>query len=254
MFRKYLRNSFLSTIGRLKGVSEGIHILNGHYISRSKPLEETFLQLLKKINNHSDLVNFEDAIEAIENKDFVGNKLVAFSFDDGFKECYTMIAPSLQKFNVNAAFFINPGFVNGNLSYIENFCKNIVHVKKEPMSWLQIKELYNNGYVIGNHTYDHLRLSEVPSNLHYKQIVDSKLVIEQNIGGKCDYFAWPYGKESDINTEALDLAMANHKYLFAAQGAEEYNFLGMKNVLNRRHIEGDWPISHVRYFLSRRKS
>ena len=49
------------------------------------------------------------------------------------------------------------------------------------MSWLQIKELYNNGYVIGNHTFDHLRLSEIPFDVQYKQIVDSKSIIEETL-------------------------------------------------------------------------
>lgn len=48
----------------------------------------------------------------IINQEPVDRCTIAFTFDDGWRDCYTQIAPQLEKYGINAAFFINPNFVD----------------------------------------------------------------------------------------------------------------------------------------------
>ncbi|MGB0887739.1 MAG: polysaccharide deacetylase family protein [Vicingaceae bacterium] len=252
--RTFLRNTILNSIGSFKTIGSGVHILNSHYIGRDNLSQEIFHELLNKIGKQADFVKFEDAVELISKKQTHNKKCVAFTFDDGFEECYSKIAPVLKDFNTNAAFFINPGFIDGDNDYINNFQQNKVHVKKQPMSWEQIKELHQQGFVIGNHTYDHIKLVEITSDEIKRQIISSKQKIEDELNSPCNNFAWTYGGMNDINKDALNVALLEHQHVFSCDNYTKYHSNDNTQIINRRHIEGDWPISHVKYFLSKGKS
>lgn len=248
--RNLLRKIVLTTAGSIKRISSGVHILNSHYISPQNLPQEVFYDLLNKISKQADFIRIEDAVRLIEEKKITNQKLIAFTFDDGYEECYTKIAPVLDEFNTNAAFFINPGYINGDDEYNQNFLKNVVHINhKQPMTWEMIKDLHQRKYIIGNHTYDHKKLVDLTEPELIKQVVDSKLEIESKIDSSCEYFAWTYGKLTDIDQKALKLVTENHKYVFSSANSEKY-FSFNNKVINRRHVEGNWPISHLNYFLS----
>lgn len=251
--KKLIRNIVLSTTGQFKSVANGIHILNSHYIGRNDLPKEVFHDLLKNLSKQADFISIEDAVVAITEKTHQNQKLIAFTFDDGFEECYTKIAPVLSDFNTNAAFFINPGFINGNENYRKNFTENIVHTNKAPMTWEMIKELYQQGFIIGNHTLDHVRLVGLTNEELYQQVSVSKNQIEEQINAPCNYFAWTYGRNYDIDEKALNYCLNEHQYIF---GGDNYtNYFSFNNsVFNRRHVEGNWPISHINYFLSKQKN
>ena len=254
MLRKIIRNNFLSLAGIFKAPSAGIHIMNGHYVSRNNLGQEVFYDLLEQLNKRLKFIRIEEATELVTQKKLTKEKLIAFTFDDGFSECYTKIAPVLEEFKTNAAFFINPGFVEGNQEYIKTFQeKKVFTIGKSPMSWKQILELHQRGHIIGSHTVDHIRLNtEDQAELTF-QITKCKEIIQYKTGAPCEYFAYPYGQLSDINEKALSIAAENHKYIFSGANYKKYfSFHG--KVLNRRHFEGDWPASHLNYFLSIQRS
>jgi peptidoglycan/xylan/chitin deacetylase (PgdA/CDA1 family) len=252
--RNLFRNTVLSTLGSFKKIANGVHILNSHYIAREDVSQEIFHDLLKKISSQAELINFEDAVDLIDKKQTQNKKCIAFSFDDGFEECYSKISPILKDFNTNAAYFINPGFIDGDEIYINNFQQNKVHVNKPPMTWKQIKELHQQGFIIGNHTHDHVKLVGLNSDEIHHQIITSKKLIETNLNTKCDYFAWTYGNMNDIDNNALKTALNEHQFIFSCDNYTKYNSNNNPKIINRRHIEGNWPITHINYFLSKGKS
>ena len=251
--KNLIRNIILSTTGQFKSVANGIHILNSHYIGRNDLPSATFHDLLKNLSKKADFITIEDAVVAIKEKTHQNQKLIAFTFDDGFEECYTKIAPVLSDFNTNAAFFINPGFIDGDETYRKNFTENIVHVNKQPMTWKMIKELHQQGFIIGKHTLDHVRLVGLTNEELQQQINMAKNRIEEQLQSSCEYFAWTYGRNSDIDENALKYCLNHHKYVFGGDNYTKY-FSFNKSVFNRRHVEGNWPINHINYFLSKTKS
>ena len=160
MLRSFLRSVFLSIVGQFKHSSSYVHILNGHMIDWHHDNDrdgERFSCLLEALHKECDFVNFEDAVHMIINHEIVSKPTVAFSFDDGFRDCYTQIASQLEKYGVNAMFFINPNFAdaaeNNDLAYIKTFTENTTKSPgKLPMTWAQMKELQQRGFLIGAHT------------------------------------------------------------------------------------------------------
>ena len=74
-------------------------------------------------------------------------KLVVLTFDDSKASHYTVVRPLLKKYGFGATFFITEGFT---------FRTN----KEDYLTWEQIAELHRDGFEIGNHTRDHLGISD----------------------------------------------------------------------------------------------
>jgi peptidoglycan/xylan/chitin deacetylase (PgdA/CDA1 family) len=77
----------------------------------------------------------------------VPDKLVVLTFDDSKASHYTVVRPLLLKYRFGATFFITEGFT---------FRTN----KDDYLTWEQIAGLHRDGFEIGNHTRDHMGLSE----------------------------------------------------------------------------------------------
>jgi peptidoglycan/xylan/chitin deacetylase (PgdA/CDA1 family) len=248
--RQIIRDIILDFFGIFSKPKNGIHILNAHRVSLNNPNKEVFQKQLEQLQKYVKFIRFEEAVDLITSKTKVNEPLVAFSFDDGLEECYTHIAPVLENFNTNAAFFINPNFVEANDEYIENFTQNTVKMPdKKPMNWAQINDLKQRGHIIGSHTLDHYNINTNDTTELTHQIVDSKKIIEQKTGIPCPYFAFPFGRLEHVNKLSIDIACEYYPYIFSQSNYKNYfSFAG--KVINRRHFEPDWKVNHVKFFLS----
>lgn len=261
--RQFLRNLVLDVLGAFSSPAPGIHILNGHRIipqaGRGTSADrERFSRLLAGLSRHCDFVKIERAIELITNHIPVNRPTVAFTFDDGFEDCHSSIAPVLESFGTNALFFINPNFADAgemhNQEYIDNFTGITTDSPgKSPMSWSQMKDLIRRGFLIGAHTMDHnIPEHGTETELIY-QIKACRQRIEERLEVPCDHFAWPYGRITDINDKALSIACQTYQYVFSQSDYKHYFSFGGK-VINRRHFEPWWPARHLHYFLSCKKN
>jgi peptidoglycan/xylan/chitin deacetylase (PgdA/CDA1 family) len=250
--RSLLREGVLDVLGIFSTPAPGIHILNGHRI-QDEAEPETFRRLLTALSKQVKFVRVEDAVQMIIQREHPTEPLVAFTFDDGFMECYDIFAPVLEDFGINALFFVNPNYVDGDKQYIDHFNHHIVMTPgKLPMRWSHLKALHDRGHIIGAHTMDHYMISNGDQETLHHQIVDCKTAIENHINGLCDYFAFPYGKLTQANEQSIKIACATYKYVFSQSDYKHY-FSFNNTVINRRHFEPFWPVGHLKYFLSCKK-
>lgn len=114
-------------------------------------------------------------------------KIVALSFDDGPDNKYTqLILATLKKYNVPATFFCIGKHIIGNEQLI--------------------KQMYNDGHAIGNHSYTHNFLFDMYSTK--KMLVEMKHTdnsIKAIIGQKPIMFRPPYGVTNPNLTKAIKL-------------------------------------------------
>lgn len=77
----------------------------------------------------------------------VPDKLVVLTFDDAKASHHTVVRPLLKKHGFGATFFISEGF---------SFPTN----KQDYLTWEQIAALHKDGFEIGNHTRDHMGVTD----------------------------------------------------------------------------------------------
>jgi len=252
--RAFLRKQYINLAAHFARVKKGVYIMNGHYLSRQSANDpELFKAQLKQLQKQVRFINIQQACEWVMSGQAadVDETLVAFTFDDGFTDCFESLAPALEHFSVNACFFVNPGFIDGDSKYKTQFTEQVVRTTgKQSMDWQQCKSLVERGFVIGNHTHDHKRLSGLSNEEAEQQVATGKQRIEQELGINCEHFAWPYGQKADVTAGQISMLQRHHKYLYSGCNFTQYtDFAGA--VLNRRHFEADWRVSDVKYFLSK---
>lgn len=253
--REIVRSMALDVLGMISKPSNGVHLLNSHLLTMNEALDADFFDhQLKILSKQSTIIPFSEAVELIHKRHKPNSSLIAFSYDDGFEECYTHIAPVLEKYNGYACFFVNPNFVDGDKEYIASFLEKKVHIPfyKKPMKWEQIFELQSRGHIIGAHTMDHIRVSELTEQEEMEyQIGECKKVIESQIGSECNLFAFTYGHpDRDFDLKSVEIAEEYYSAIFSASNWQNY-FSYNERVLNRRHCEPYWKASHINYFLSK---
>ena len=99
---------------------------------------------------------------------------VALTFDDGPDPIFTpLILDKLKRYDVKATFFLLG-----------------VNIEKFPEIAKRISE---EGHVIGNHTYNHPKLTQVSDEEYHHQIHKSDEIIQSLIGYKPKFFRPTYG-------------------------------------------------------------
>jgi peptidoglycan/xylan/chitin deacetylase (PgdA/CDA1 family) len=111
----------------------------------------------------------------------VPDKVVVLTFDDSSASHYAVARPVLKRYGFGATFFITEGFT---------FPTN----KRDYMTWEQIAELHRDGFEIGNHTRDHLGITEKTVGRLAEQLeVIAARCREHGIPAPVS-FAWPGNK------------------------------------------------------------
>ena len=112
-----------------------------------------------------------------------GRKLVAITFDDGFRDFYTEAFPTLQQHRFLATMYLPTAFIAEEpRSFLSRDC----------MSWNEAAQLHSAGIEFGSHTVTHPKLIEMDWPQIERELVDSKAVIEKRLGASVKAFAYPY--------------------------------------------------------------
>ena len=133
----------------------------------------------------------------------VPDKLVVLTFDDSSASHYRVAAPLLKRYGFGATFFITEGF-----TFLTN--------KTDYLTWEQIAELHRDGFEIGNHTRDHLGISEKAVPRLAEQVEAISLRCREHGIPTPICFAWP---GNAFHTNALPV-LQKAGIRFARRGGE----------------------------------
>jgi peptidoglycan/xylan/chitin deacetylase (PgdA/CDA1 family) len=101
-------------------------------------------------------------------------KKVALTFDDGPHPVYTKrLLDELKKRNVNVTFFVTGENAKANPDII--------------------KSMYDDGHLIGNHTYSHLQLTSYNRDKFRDELIKTNDIIYEATGQEVCYVRPPYG-------------------------------------------------------------
>jgi peptidoglycan/xylan/chitin deacetylase (PgdA/CDA1 family) len=115
---------------------------------------------------------------------------VVITIDDGWRSTYTEAFPELQKRKFPFTVFIYP---------------NIIGKTSNALTWEQIKEMSDAGVDIQSHSLTHPYLTkrrhrfddEQYAKWLYRELAESKRVLEKHTGRTVEFLAYPYGDYDD---------------------------------------------------------
>jgi peptidoglycan/xylan/chitin deacetylase (PgdA/CDA1 family) len=127
----------------------------------------------------------------------VSGKVVAITFDDGYRSVSERARPILDLYGFPATVFIPTRLVGhvSRLSWpgIDKWLGGPHDHELEPMSTSEIHQLVASGWEIGSHTLTHPRLPLLGDEDLRDQLVTSRHECAEMTGTECTSIAYPYG-------------------------------------------------------------
>jgi peptidoglycan/xylan/chitin deacetylase (PgdA/CDA1 family) len=131
-----------------------------------------------------------------------GDRLVALTFDDGYRDFYENAFPALKENNFPSTVFLVSDLVGK-----ENLWDSADGKGREPlMDWDEILRLKKNGVAFGSHTRSHPFLSKLPVPRIEDEVANSKSHIEERLQIPVESFCYPYGDYDDRVLAAVEKA------------------------------------------------
>lgn len=137
-----------------------------------------------------------DEFHVISLRDMIGklrrgmelDRELAITFDDGYADNYECAAGVLNSSGLPATFFIVSQFIDKEVVPWWDARRGL---RFPWMTWDQVRELRASGFEIGAHTRTHVNLGEVSGDEARNEIIESRLELEEKLGGRVTLFAYP---------------------------------------------------------------
>ena len=122
--------------------SKGIENIQGKHIQASD-----FINQMKYLRKHCHVLSLDQFLEIQKSGEALPPKSTIVSFDDGFRNNYSIAAPIREEHQIPAVFFISSGVVSTDIMFwvdiledaINLSVKNTIHVKLDKEEELSIR-------------------------------------------------------------------------------------------------------------------
>lgn len=169
---------------------------------------------------------------------------ICLTFDDAYYDFYHYVFPLLKKYNLKALLAVPSAFILSDtalpaeqrlsLKHHEIYEGDNYKTYAPFCTYDELREMVKSGHVmIASHSMNHINLSEEGVDLE-REILGSKVALEENLGFRVDSFVLPYGKYND---EAVRLAREHYSYVFRIGNAHNPSWDGIGGLIYR--IKGD---------------
>ncbi len=196
---------------------------------------EKQMQALK--DNGFTVIKLADFLAWRRGEKNIPDKCCLIGIDDGYRSGYEVAWPILKKYGYPFTMFIYTNFVKGQ-----------PNAGGQSMSWEELAEMRDAGVDIESHTISHSNLRDKTGKWQKLQpsyeawlnheIVDSRKMLEQNLGISVKALAYPYGNH---NEEVRRIAMdAGYEAAFTVYG-QRLSHNSAPDQLGRYAIDSTQP-------------
>jgi peptidoglycan/xylan/chitin deacetylase (PgdA/CDA1 family) len=163
---------------------------------------ERFEAQLEHLRRHYRVLPLGEYLAARRGGRPLPPRSVVITFDDGYRNFYTMAAPRLRVRGLPASLFLTVGEIGAEPRGDGGW---------EPeddvryLSWPEVVELRGRGVEIGSHTCTHPMLSKLPAAEAERELRESLAEVARRTGEPAPPFAYPFG---DYTPELAERARA----------------------------------------------
>jgi peptidoglycan/xylan/chitin deacetylase (PgdA/CDA1 family) len=143
---------------------------------------DNFKQQMYFLKIHKyNVISLQEAADMIKWGRNIPPKTVVITFDDGFKDNYTLAFPILKETGLKATIFI--------------IVDEVGRKEGDRLSWEEIRQMRDSGLVdFGSHALGSRALIDIKDEADLKrEIFDSKKALEERLGRTVNSFAYPGG-------------------------------------------------------------
>lgn len=161
----------------------GVPVLAYHMVSsvpeRYSIFPEEFDEQMRYLtDNGYKAVSLAEMVDGLAGRGQLPAKPVVITFDDGYRDNLTTALPIMEKYGLRGTVFVIASQV-GQADYL---------------TWDEIKEMQRRGTEIGSHTVSHAVLTDITLPEREREVRLSKEMIEDQLGTKVEFLAYPFGQ------------------------------------------------------------
>lgn len=196
-----LLKTFLYTLIRILPV-RGAVVLMYHSIGDNPefftvtPVE--FERQMKYLDDNGyEVIKLSQLVNILKRNWSIPSKTVALTFDDGYRDNYLNAFPLLKKYNFPAAIFLTSSLIGKS-----SVGRKGTHLQM--LSWPEIREMAASGLIdFYPHGQSHKKMTFLAEDEAESEISQSKKILESNLAGDLNVFAYPFG---DYNQRVIEAA------------------------------------------------
>jgi peptidoglycan/xylan/chitin deacetylase (PgdA/CDA1 family)/folate-dependent phosphoribosylglycinamide formyltransferase PurN len=176
-----------------------------------------FFKHVQFLRKHYQIVSLGQAIEMLRSNS-VKRPTLVLTFDDGYRDNFVTLRAIAEHTGVPVTLFISSGQVTQEAEFahdIANGCRGFL-----PLTWAQLRQMYSSGFEIGSHTRTHFDCGSHDTGRLEDEIVGSRAELEKQLGGKIEFFSFPFGLPQNISPEATAIAARTYSFILSAFGGE----------------------------------
>jgi peptidoglycan/xylan/chitin deacetylase (PgdA/CDA1 family) len=205
-----LSQAFLASIRHIEPIhfTNTIAVLMYHRINSYRHNElsvhpRDFVRQVRWLKENGFINMKMSEFESMNSGDSITGRRVIFTFDDGYEDNYTGAFPILKEYGYTAIFYLATEFIETNRMYPRDVYESNNIEENRIMKWNQIKLLIDEGMEVGSHSLTHPLLTHLTDDEARKEIVNSRLKLEEKFSIKITSFSIPGGAYFDRHIDMV---------------------------------------------------
>ena len=154
------------------------------------------------------------------------------TFDDAYRSVLEAL-PVLRRLGLPATIFVSTGFADagGRPLDVPELAAEAAAQPDElaTMSWDELRATAGEGVEIGSHTVSHPHLPRLSDAELERELGEARRRVEDEIGRRCRFFAYPYGEHDERVRDAVRRAGYDAAFALAA-GASRSNLHALPRI------------------------
>ena len=190
---------------------------------------DRFIEQLDVLRRLYPILSLKEALDAAKARRFLGPNAVVITFDDGYADNAELAAPILKYFGLPATFFVSAGIVEAGWQFPHD---DTSPYRFETLRWEQVLAMRDLGFEVGSHGLSHANLAKCSTEEARRELRGSRELLESRLGTAVRAFAYPFGGQGDITSEARrEAVIAGFDVVAAAFGGSNVGTIDCHNVL-----------------------
>lgn len=239
-----LRDLTLSLLGRSRAVVLYYHRVGGFDVL-TKP-EEDFRRDLEYLKKSYECIGLFELCERLSKRTPLRRRSVVITFDDGYRDNFTLAVPALESAGLTATFFVATGFIGTDRAFPHDLSEDesaaAPHHPK--LTWDDLRSMQAAGFELGSHTVNHTNLGRADEQTIEHEVFDSLVMLNRELGTRPRPFSFPWGKPEDMSDKAAEsIRLAGYYAAASAYGGANSRGADLFNI--RRVDVGNGRLSRL---------
>ena len=157
---------------------------------------ERFLRQLDYLEAHHPIIPLSEFVRAQRARTQLPAGAVVLTFDDGFRNFFSVVAPILRARGIPATSFVitGPDYTKEVSGLNGSWC---LEDDDSYLSWDEVRQLADGVIDFGSHTWSHPRLSDIPLGEARAELEDSLKALADKLRSTDVPLAYPHGRTSE---------------------------------------------------------